>query len=137
MDVIFDIKADPNWADSTNAEIIDGFPKYFETNPVIGSAEWWQSAEVDVLRGRITQVGEVFEENELFDVVTIQPLDDDFNGDDSHGISQPELQYIREDFWEHDAVAVDKLVEISSVTICPSGELDNDAIYVEVGVRVW
>ncbi|GLR71237.1 hypothetical protein [Agaribacter marinus] len=70
------------------------------------------------------------------ELVTIQPLDNDLNGEDSF-LTQPEYCVHREDFWLHEAVQEDKLVQIKSVTICPTGELDENSIYLETEVAVW
>jgi hypothetical protein len=63
-------------------------------------------------------------------------LNDDLGGGESY-LSQPEFSAHREGFWLHESVQQDKLVQIRSVTICPSGELGENAIYLETEVRVW
>jgi len=136
MDIIFDIKSTNDWASSVNKEIEKDYPEYFATNPKIGSDAWWALIEEDVAKGKITHVGERFEDGQLFDSVDIQPLDDDFSGDESF-LSQPEYSIYREDFWLDESVQQGKLVQIKSVTICPSGELDENSIYLETEVCVW
>lgn len=137
MDVIFDIKSDLDWASLINDEIQKEFPEYFSSNPVIGSAEWWELQKEDITNGKITHVGEVLEDGELLDIVVIQPLDENFDGDHPYTASQPEFSVYREDFWASELVKKDKLVRIKSITICPSGELDEHSIYLETEVCVW
>ncbi len=136
MDIIFDLKPDSDWASAFNEEVNKGFPEYFKEHPLIGSDEWWATTEQDISKGRITDVGVSVEDGELMELVTIQPLDNDLNGEDSF-LTQPEYCVHREDFWLHEAVQKDKLVQIKSVTICPTGELDENSIYLETEVAVW
>lgn len=136
MVVIFDIKSDKDWASSINEEIQNDFPNFFVSNLLIGSDDWWATVEVDITKGRITHVGHQLEDGELIDVVNVQPLDDDLNGDD-YLASQPELSFLRESYWLHKSVQTDKLLQIKSVTICPSGELDENALYIETEICVW
>lgn len=136
MDVLFDIRDDEAWAKQLNDEIQQDFPDYFKTNPLIGTEQWWKEIEEELTNGRITFVGERVEDGELINVIDIQPLDDEFAGDE-HFLSQPEYSIFREGYWLNEAVQSGKLVQFKSVTICPSGELDENAIYIEIEVRVW
>ncbi len=77
-------------------------------------------------------MGPIVEEGALFDVVSIQPLNDDLN------VTYETLFSIeRKGFWKSHHVNVGKFVQITSTTICPNGEIDEHAIYVETKVGVW
>ncbi len=136
MEVIFELKKAPEWANEINDEIKSSFSSYFETTPLLGSDAWWDAINEDVINGKITHLGNNVEEGELVDIVSTQPFDEDFNGDGAHSIGQPEFSVIREDFWLNEAVKPKALVQIKSVTICPSGELDEHSIYIETEVIV-
>lgn len=139
MSIIFDLRNESNeWADEINSDIKNGFPDYFKNNPLIGSTEWWNDSEFDLSNGKIKHVGPMVDDGELIDVVSIEPVDEDFNGsDESRGMGQPEYMVYREDFWLNENVSVDKLMESESITILPSGELDDSSIFIETKVRVW
>lgn len=139
MSIIFNIKDIENWAEEINSELKNDFPEYYAQNPIVGSELWWQETEFELQNGKITHVGEIVDEDgALLDVVTIQPLDKDFNGDYNGGAhGQPEYELYREDFWLNPTVQKDKLVQITSTTIYPSGELDENSIYIEIQVKVW
>ena len=138
MTTIFDLRDEPNeWAVEINEDIADNFPDFFENNHRIGSKKWWESTGFDIANGKINHVGPLLDEGELIDVVSIETLDKDFNSSSPYGGGMPEYIIDRDDFWLHESVAVDKLVETESITIMPSGELDETSIYIETKVRVW
>ena len=133
MSVIFDLRNESEeWAEEINKSIVTSFPNYFDKHPEVGSEEWWLSISLESSNGRITHLGPLLEEGELLDVVVIEPLDDEFNSN-----FQPEYMIQRHDYWLHETLAVDKLVETESITLLPSGELDETSIYIETRVRVW
>ena len=132
--IIFDLKSEPReWATYINEEIAAAFPSFFDQNPLVGSDEWWESSEFEITNGKISHAGPLLENGELVDVISIEILDNDYHSAGGY----PEQLIDREDFWLHEAVAVDKLVETKSITIMPSGELDETSIYLETKVRVW
>ena len=139
MSIIFDLRNETtDWADEINTEIESSFPNYFDENPKVGTKEWWSETDFDISKGKITHVGPLMDEGEIIDVVSIEPVDEDFNGSEiSMGCGQPEYTVYREDFWLDKAIAVDKLVETESVVILPTGELDETSIHIETKVRVW
>jgi len=139
MSIIFDLRNEPNdWAIEINKDILASFPNFFDGNPIVGSPEWWDKSEFDSAKGKIKHVGPFIDDGELIDVVSIEPVDENFNGSDEYkGIGQPEYMIYRDDFWLNNVVTVDKLVEIESITICPSGELDELSLYIETKVKVW
>ncbi|MFT5294801.1 MAG: hypothetical protein ACI9YH_000811 [Colwellia sp.] len=139
VSIIFDLRNESSeWADEINSYIKSSFPDYFKTNPLIGYTEWWDNSEFDLSNGKIQHVGPMVEDGELIDVISIDPLDEDFNSSGgSQGVGQPEYMIEREDFWLNDCVTVDKLMESESITILPTGELDEHSIYIETKVRFW
>ncbi|GAA0860476.1 hypothetical protein [Aliiglaciecola litoralis] len=138
MTTIFDLRDEPDdWAVEINEDITVNFPDFFENNHRIGSPEWWESTEFDIANGKINHAGPLLDEGELIDVVSIETLDKDYNSASPYGGGMPEYVIERDDFWLHESVAVDKLVETESITIMPSGELDETSIYIETKVRVW
>ncbi len=136
MDIIFNLREEADWASELNRDIEQTFPEYFLSNPRLGTPEWWNSIEEDTSYGRITYVGEYLEEGEVLDVVIIQELDEELNGDGVYDIPKPEYCVERDDYWLNEAVRVDRLVFIKSVVVHPSGELDEHAIYVETEVAL-
>jgi|GEM_PF-1146550 len=138
MDVIFDLeKESTDWASEINNELQSSFPEFFAEDPHIGTSEWWTSLSVDISKGKITQVGPILEDGQLYDVVAIEPLDEDLNGAQPGAIGQPEFFLAREDYWLSDSVRKGRFVQIESVTLLPSGELDEHSIYIETKVTVW
>ncbi|PRO72202.1 hypothetical protein C6Y40_18675 [Alteromonas alba] len=91
---------------------------------------------MDVIYGKITHVGNFIEDGEVVDIVSILPLDEDFNGDGAYSVGQPEFSVLREDFWLNDVVKPEALVQIKSVTVRPTGELDEHSVYIETQVGV-
>ncbi|MCS4307289.1 hypothetical protein M2404_001616 [Rheinheimera pacifica] len=91
----------------------------------------------DISKGKITHVGPVVEDGQLYDIVAIEPLDEDLNGAQPGAIGQPEFSLAREDYWLSDSVREGKFVQIESVTLLPTGELDEHSIYIETKVSVW
>lgn len=136
MDVIFELKNEPEWANEINDDKKASFPEYYATNPLIGSEAWWESINEDVINGKITHVGNFIEDGEVVDIVSILPLDEDFNGDGAYSVGQPEFSVLREDFWLNDVVKPEALVQIKSVTVRPTGELDEHSVYIETQVGV-
>lgn len=136
MDIIFNLREEADWATELNRDIEQTFPEYFLSNPKLGTPEWWNSIEEDTSYGRITHVGEYLEEGEVVDVVVIQQLDEELNGDGLYDIPKPEYSVDRDDYWLHEAVRVDRLVFIKSLVVCPNGELDEHAIYLETQVAL-
>lgn len=135
MTIIYSLHDMEHWADEINADLKKDFPVYFAENPMVGSEQWWQQTEFALQNGRITHVGpSVDEHGDLLDVVTIAPLDEHFNGG---GYGQPEYEMIRENWWLNPLVQKDKLVQMTSTTLCPSGELDEHSIYIVTQVKVW
>ena len=138
MDVIFDLeKESADWASQLNKQLQSSFPEFFTEQPHIGTSEWWASLSPDISKGKITHVGPMLEDGQLYDVVAIEPLDEDLNGTYPSNMGQPEYLVAREDFWLSDSVREGKLVQIESVTLLPTGELDEYAIYIETKVSVW
>lgn len=138
MDVIFDLEKDSaDWAFEINTELHSSFPEFFAGSPYIGTSEWWASLSPDISKGKITHVGPVVEDGQLYDIVAIEPLDEDQNGAQPGAIGQPEFSLAREDYWLSDSVREGKFVQIESVTLLPTGELDEHAIYIETKVSVW
>lgn len=138
MDVIFDLeKENADWASELNNELQLSFPEFFSEQPHIGTSEWWDSLSPDISKGKITHVGPMLEDGQLYDVVAIEPLDEDLNGAYPGSMGQPEYSVPREDFWLSDSVREGKLVQIESVTLLPTGELDEHSIYIEIKVSVW
>lgn len=138
MDVIFDLeKESTDWASEINTELQSSFPEFFTEQPHIGTSEWWTLLSSDISKGKITHVGPVLEDGQLYDVVAIEPLDEDLNGAHPGTMGQPEYSVAREDFWRSDSVREGKLVQIESVTLLPTGELDEHSIYIETKVTVW
>ncbi|WP_397472852.1 hypothetical protein [Rheinheimera sp.] len=132
MDVIFDLeKESADWASELNNELQSSFPEFFAEHPHIGTSEWWASLSPDISKGKITHVGPMLEDSQLYDIVAIEPLDGDLNG------AQPEFSLAREDYWLSDSVREGKYVQIESVTVLPTGELDEHSIYIETKVSVW
>lgn len=138
MDVIFDLKKESSaWASEINNELQSLFPDFFAEQPHIGSSEWWASLSPDVSKGKITHVGPILEDGQLYDVVAIEPLDENLNAAYPSTMGQPEYSVAREDFWLSASVCEGKLVQIESVTLLPTGELDEHSIYIETKVTVW
>ncbi|WP_462160166.1 hypothetical protein [Pseudoalteromonas sp. GB56] len=138
MDVIFDLEKDnADWASELNNELQFSFPEFIAKQPHIGTSEWWTSLLPDISKGKITHVGPMLEDGQLYDVVAIEPLDEDLNGAYPGSMGQPEYTVAREDFWLSDSVREGKLVQIESVTLLPTGELDEHSIYIETKVSVW
>jgi len=140
LTVIFSLKdSDPDWAAELNRELELEFPDFYKSNPLIGSSEWWERTEFDTSNGRIVHVGHVIDEDgDLVDVVEIQPLDENYDGENrGGGNGQPINQIYREDFWLDERVAEGKLIRTESTTVCPTGELDENSIYIETLVKVW
>lgn len=110
MEVIFDLeKENTDWASDLNKELQSSFPEFFTKHPHICTAEWWSSLSPDISKGKITHVGPVVEDGQLYDIVAIEPLDDDLNG----AIGQPEFSLAREDYWLSGSVRVGKFVQMS------------------------
>lgn len=134
MEVIFDLeKENADWASELNKELQSSFPEIFTEHPHIGTAEWWSSLSPDILKGNITHVGPFVEDGQLYDIVAIEPLDDDLNS----AIGQPEFSLVRQDYWLSDSVRVGKFVQIESVTVLPTGELDEHSIHIQTKISVW
>ena len=138
MDVIFDLeKESTDWAAELNTELESLFPEFFATSPRIGSSAWWAALSPDILKGKITHVGPVIEDNERYDIVAIKALDEDLHGDEFGGNGQPEYSLLQEDYWLSEHVREGKFVQIESITLLPTGELDEHSIYIETKVTVW
>jgi len=140
LTVIFNLKEGcPEWATDLNQELESDFPDYHKQNPKVASQDWWHQTEFDTSNGCIMHVGQVIDEDgDLIDVVEIQPLDENFDGEiQGNGNGQPLYQLDREDFWLDESVTVGKLIQTKSTTICPTGELDEHSIYLETLVKVW
>ena len=138
MDVIFDLqKESADWASEINKELASSFPEFFAEHPHLGTTEWWASLSPDISKGKITHVGPVLEDGQLYDVVAIEPVDEDLNGAYPGTVGQPEFSVGRADFWLSDSVREGRFVQIESVTLQPSGELDEHSIYIETKISVW
>lgn len=138
MDVIFDLqKENSDWASEINEGLQSTFPEYFTNSPAVGSNEWWQALFPDISKGKITHVGPMMEDGELLDVISIQPLDEDLNGAPPGAIGPPEFLLERDDYWLSEHVSEGKYVQTESITILPTGELDEHSIYIETKVSIW
>lgn len=138
MDVIFDLeKESAEWAEEINLELQSSFPEFFASQPPIGTSAWWASLSLDISKGKITYVGPLQQDDQLYDVVAIEPLDEDLNGAFLGNMGQPEYLVAREDFWLSDRVSEGKLVQVESVTLLPTGELDEHSIHIQTKVSVW
>lgn len=133
MEVIFDLeKENADWVSELNNELQLSFPEFFTEHRRIGTAEWWSSLSPDISKGKITHVGPIVEDGQLYDIVAIEPLDDDLDA-----MGQPEFSLVREDYWLSDSVREGKFVQIESVTVLPTGELDEHSIYIQTKISVW